>query len=79
VRVVRLEDEERMVRMSGSREVSAVRAIYPLARECLLTVVGIYLNVGHYGVCACGVGVQLGEGLCDGVRVSEFLITSPVV
>jgi hypothetical protein len=78
VRVLPSKDEEGMVRMSGSREVSAFRANNPRTREYPVTVVGIYLNISDYGVCACGVEVRLGEGLCNGVKVSELSITSPV-
>jgi hypothetical protein len=56
--------------------VSTVRVINPMAKECPLTRVGVYLNILYYGVCACVVGVRLGEGLRFNVKVSEFLITS---
>jgi hypothetical protein len=54
VRVLPCEHEERVFRMSGSRGLSAVRAINPMARECPVAVVGVYLHVGYVLVYAHG-------------------------
>jgi hypothetical protein len=78
VRLLPSKDEERVVRMSGLRGVSTVLAISPLARECPVAMVVIHLNIGYHGVCACEVGVQVGEGLANGVKVCEFVILSPL-
>jgi hypothetical protein len=77
VRVLPCEDEKRLVRVSGSRGVPKVRAVNPLAWDCPVTVVGIYLIKGHNCVCACRVRVLFGEGLGYGVKICEFLIKSP--
>jgi hypothetical protein len=44
--VLPCEDEDRVVRVPGSRGVSTVLADDPLARAYPVAVVGIYLNVG---------------------------------
>jgi hypothetical protein len=64
--------------MTGSRGLLTVCSGSPLAREFPMQVVGTYLNVGDYGVCAYGVRVRLGESLGYGVKVCEFLISFPL-